>query len=251
MRVGSLRTSIVAGAVVLGVAGLGVVTSAAASSEVGPAVDLGSVSVVKGDEPSSLVRKGSANTGFRLLLPAGATCPGDSPNGQWRIQTFMVPDGVDVGTLQYNGAGPKGENQFPLYTGDNAQRSWVNKLLGLNTSTEPATPVPALPIFSFAAVSVVKVAEGPYRIGVACTLFGATAQYWDTRIAVSGSSLGNESSFRWSVLDLAPPPPSEGVSLLVILAVALVGLLGAAAVVVALLKARSSSHSSPLQKEFQ
>jgi len=224
---------------------------ASASGEVGPAVDLGDVGIVKSDDPDSLVRSGKAATEFRVLLPAGATCPGDSATGQWRIQTFMVPDGADVGSLTYAGAGPTGENQFPLYTGDAAQRSWTNKVLPANTGTDPATPVPALPIFSFAAVSVVKVAEGPYRIGVACTLFGATAQYWDARIEVSGSALGNQSAFRWSVLDLAPPPPSSGPSPWLIAAVALFGLLVAAAIVVALMRARTSSQKALSRKEHQ
>ena len=108
MSRGLLRRLIAAAAIAGSAAGLAIVSPAAASSSVGPAVDLGSVSMVKGDDPNSVVRSGSANTGFRLLLPAGATCPGDSANGQWRIQTFMVPSTVDVGTLKYGGIGPTG-----------------------------------------------------------------------------------------------------------------------------------------------
>jgi hypothetical protein len=230
-------------AVALVVACLVVPAPAIASSEVGPAVDLGAVTLVKGDDPDTPVRSGNADTEFRVLLPAGSTCPGDSPNGQWRIQTFMVPNGVDVGTIKYAGAGPTGPAQFPLYTGDRAQRSWVNKILPLNTSPDPATTVPALPIFGFAAISVVKVPEGSYRIGVACTLFGATAQYWSTLVDITGSAVGNASTFRFTVPGAPAPVASDGPPLWVVLAVGAIGLIGGAVVVAALRRARSTSRT--------
>ena len=218
-------------------------TSAFASSEVGPAVDLGAVTLVKGGDPNAALRSGKADTEFRVLLPAGATCPGDSPNGQWRIQTFMVPNGIDVGTIKYAGAGPTGANQYPLYTGDRAQRSWTNKILPLNTSPDPATTVPALPIFGFAAISVVKVPEGSYRIGVACTLFGATAQYWSTLVDITGSAVGNASTFRFTVPGAPASVASDGPPLWVVLAVGAAGLIGVAVVVTALRRARPTSRT--------
>lgn len=218
--------------------------SVSASSEVGPAIDLGRVTLVKGGDPNATIRNGKADTEFRVLLPSGATCPGDSPNGQWRIQTFMVPNGVDIGTIKYAGQGPTGSAQFPLYTGDHAQRSWVNKLLPLNTSTDPATVIPALPIFSFSAISVVKVPEGSYRIGVACTLFGSTAQYWWTTVDITGSAVGNASTFRFTVPGAPAAVGSKGPSVWVVLAVGSVGLIGLAVVVTALRRASSTSATS-------
>ncbi len=225
--------------------------SASAAQQVGPAVDLGDVSIVKGSDPSSPVRNGKADSEFRVLLPSGSTCPGDSATGQWRVQTFMVPVGVDPGTLKYSGAGPEGTDQFPLYTADAAQHSWVNKVLPLNTSTDPATTIPALPIFSFSAISVVKVTEGSYRVGVACTLFGATAQYWDTVVDVTGSSLGNPASFRFTVPGAPAPPARSGPPVWVVVAISAFGLLGGAALVAALRRARLSSSNELSRKEHR
>lgn len=223
----------------------------AAAASPGPAVDLGNVTIVKADNPGSMLAGGRAGTEFRVVLPAGATCPGDSATDQWRLQTFMVPSAVDVGALEYGGIGPTGADQFALFTADAAQHSWANEILPQNTSDVPATPVPALPIFSFAAVSAVKVSEGSYRVGVACTLFGATAQYWDALIDVTGSALGNPSSFRWTVVGAPPPATGDGPSAWMITALIVVGLLGAGVVVAALRRARTTSSKQLQRKEHR
>lgn len=174
---------------------------------VGSDPDLGDASIRSADEPGRPLEGGDASTPFVVSLPAGATCPGDSAHDQWRVQTFMVPDGVDIARLHYGGIGPDGPDQFALFTADATQRSWDHQVLPPNAVPGAPSPVPEFPAFSFAAVSVVPLTEGRYRIGAACTLFGETAHYWDASVDVSGSSDGVASAFRWTVVPVAVPVP--------------------------------------------
>lgn len=198
------------------------------AAEVEP-TDAGRVLIVDGRDPDRALERGTSTSEFRVLLPSGATCPGDSMHDQWRLQSFMVPAGVDLGTLRYGGIGPEGVDHYALFTADAAQHSYNNELLPPSPSGGVEVNLPALPVFSFEAVSGVPLSEGDYVIGVACTYFGATARYWDTPIVVTGSSAGRSTDFRWRLAsapvsstgaDSSPLWVGMAATLLVVLAVA-------------------------------
>jgi hypothetical protein len=74
---------------------LGFAALTASSAAAAPAA--GTAEVVTPQDGTSSAGKtlanGSGKTRFSLKLPAGAACSGDSTNGGYRVQSFMVPRG--------------------------------------------------------------------------------------------------------------------------------------------------------------
>jgi len=229
----------------LGVCLLGVPSAPrTALAAVGDPVDSGGVVIVDGENPDRPLERGTATSAFRVLLPSGATCPGDSLHDQWRLQSFMVPKGTKIGDLRYGGIGPEGTDQFALFTADAAQHSYNNELLPPSPAGGVEVALPALPVLSFEAVSSVPLSEGEYSIGVACTYFGATARYWDTPIIVSGSSVGRSADFRWRLAtapDVARNAESSPIWVALAAAAFIVALIGA----VVLHRRRRGLHPAP------
>lgn len=115
---------------------------------------------------------GSGTTSFSLRLPAGAACSGDSLDGGYRVQSFMVPAGVDPASLTFGALGP-------LPTGSGAVFRQplfaVNTVAHVNAATdkaeEPGGPGPIInvPNFSLEVFTSVDLPAGEYRVGIACT----------------------------------------------------------------------------------
>jgi hypothetical protein len=171
-----------------------------ASAAVGQPVREGDAVVVDGADGSHVLTHGASATLFSLRLPAGATCPGDSANDQWRVQSFMVPAAVDTASIHYNVAGPDGLNQYPLYMANTAQ--FVDSLT--NQNADPGEPgvIPAIPPMSLGAFPPGILPAGTYRIGIACTLARHTAKYWDTEIVITSSPGDRPSQFVWRLAHL-------------------------------------------------
>src|SRR5262245_682957 len=68
----------------------------------GTPVDKGPVAVVLPTDVDTTVDSGGSGAPFALRLPDGSTCPGDSANDNWRVDSFMVPSSVDPATLEFN-----------------------------------------------------------------------------------------------------------------------------------------------------
>jgi len=49
---------------------------------------------------------GNSSTSFTLRLPSGAACGGDSAHDGYRVQSYIVPSGIDPSTLTFNSSGP-------------------------------------------------------------------------------------------------------------------------------------------------
>ncbi len=146
---------------------------------------------------------GTATSNFNLVLASNGfslaagtdTCPGDS-NGGYRWTSFMVPATVDAATLTYNASGPivVAPNTFaqPLFS--STQSAQVNKAPGLSDGL--ISP----PTFSFLALNSVgtSVPDGAYKIGIACSLAGATAKFWEVPITIANSvTTAGVTTFNW------------------------------------------------------
>lgn len=177
---------------------------AAAAAAVSP-VDAGDVVIVKAGDPSESLTRGDGNTAFLLRLPDSAVCPGDSLHDQWRVQSFMVPVGVDIGTLSYGVIGPEGAQQFALFGADQSASSFANILTPANSVAGQPGRIDAPPPFNLAVAAGEMVATGSYRIGIACTFFRATALYWDTEIEVTQAANGEPGDLSWRL----PGMPAE------------------------------------------
>ena len=178
-------------------------------------VDAGDITLADAGDPSRSVDRGDGNTAFLVRLPQGASCPGDSFHDQWRVQSFMVPAGADIGALAYGVIGPEGTDQYALFGADFAASSFANMLTPANAVAGQPGRIEAAEAFSFAVVAGESLPTGSYRIGIACTYFRATDSYWDAEIIVSESVAADPDQFRWRLAgapEQAPEPADDGVS---------------------------------------
>ena len=161
--------------------------------------------------------EGTHESAFSLRLPRGATCPGDSMNDDWRVQSFVVPSTDDPGSLRYMVTGPEGpENdaRVAIYTSEG--RPYMNQLLGANSTPGQPGQIIESPSFSFKRLPIDYLPSGEYRMGVACTDGkGATAQYWDTLISIESSP----TTMQWKVLQKAENLDKRSNTLWIVLAV--------------------------------
>lgn len=151
-----------------------VVLSTPASVEAG--VRAGAAEIVSPLSGSPL-RSGGSRTAFRVKLPHGAACKGDSARAGYRVQTYLVPETVDPGSLTFDASGPApvdGEFRAPLYDTTANQGSHANKLTAeASPAGGPGTIIQPLPAFDFAAFDPAlgfAFPPGVYNVGVACTL---------------------------------------------------------------------------------
>ena len=157
------------------------------------------------------VLSGNQITPFTFSYTGDNSCEGDSATDGFRVNSFMVPGSVDVSQLIYTAGGPIAPDGVtfarPLFSdASNAPQ------FGRNTAptTGVITGGNLLQPLSFAALAAggIAVPDGAYKIGLACTLFGATEQYWQSLITVSGST-SDPMAFEWA-FGTVPPAPVLG-----------------------------------------
>lgn len=195
----------------------------------------GTAVVVVGEGSSAHRNRGGSATSFSISLPNGASCPGDSRDGGYRVQSFMVPGSFDPATLVYKSIGPQGQNLYPLfdvYTQSFDQRQTANA----DTPGGPGRIV-NIPTFDYKVIPPGTVNSGVYHIGIACTLINRTVRFWSTDIVITLSAADRPAGFTWRV---ANPPPSGGVSAGAMGVAFLLAALAAVAIVV-VYRRRSSS----------
>ena len=167
----------------------------------------GDLTLVDADHRGVVLQSGGSATQFTVDLPKDSTCPGDSENDNWRVQTFIVPEAADPESLQYSVIGPTGTKQYAIY--DIFTSPVVDQLTVPNG--EPGKPgrPSAFPPMSFAVFPPGEIPAGTYRIGVACTWFGATANFWDTEIVIAADANDAPAQLTWR-LPSAPPATLSG-----------------------------------------
>lgn len=195
--------------IVAGLCGLFVMNAGGASAAAITPVDSGDVLIVDANAPSKQLTRGDGTTSFLVRVPDGAVCPGDSFNDQWRIQSFMVPATDDIGALSYGVIGPEGPQQLALFGADAAASSFANILTPANAVAGQPGRINTPPPFSLAVAAGELVPSGSYRIGIACTYFGATALYWDTEIEVTQAADGEPSELSWRLPGVAAEPEEQ------------------------------------------
>jgi hypothetical protein len=165
-----------------------------------PAVREGAVMIADPDRPDEWLLEGDSNSAFALRLPTAASCPGDSRNDQYRVQTFIVPTASDLGSLSYSDVGPTGEHQFALYSATADQTSFAQVLTAPNETPGQPGVILGLPVFGFGVYPADSLPAGRYAVGVACTYFRWTTNYWSTEIDVIDDSSSRPGGFRWAVV---------------------------------------------------
>jgi hypothetical protein len=169
---------------------------------------IGEVTLVEADRRGVVVAEGGSTTEFSIVIPRTSTCPGDSKHDDWRVQTFIVPEGIDPGSVEYGANGPTGERQWALH--DSFSSPVIEALLIPNEAPGAAARIDMFPPMSFRAFPPGEIPPGPYRVGAACTWFGATGPYWDTQVVFSESPTDQPGQLAWSVPG-APETAPDGV----------------------------------------
>ena len=183
----------------------GPVSWAAAPSTVPPvdgqAVDLGDVVPIDPADRATTLAGGVSATVFELQLPADATCPGDSLHDQWRVQSFIIPVDDDPATIPYGVNGPEGTDQYALYEVNTSP--YTDILLRANAGVGQPGVITAVPALSFAVFPPGTLPTGRYRMGIACTYFRTTAQYWDVEVDLTATPDDEPGQMIWRLVD--PP----------------------------------------------
>jgi hypothetical protein len=191
------------------------------SATIDAPVRSGDVVVVSSTDGSHELTHGGSATKFSLRLPPGAACPGDSANDQWRVQSFVVPATDDPSTFKYTSVAPAGDGRYALY--DVQTHPLINSLTQENLAPGQPGVIPAIPPLSFAVFPPGTLPSGTYRVGIACTLFRATAKYWDTQLVLTATPSDKPGQLEWrlaSVPATAINDSSNGSSLWIVAAVA-------------------------------
>jgi len=164
-------------------------------------VDEGSVRVVDIDDLTREFAEGASATVFTLALPEGATCPGDSANDQWRVNSFIIPVDRDPSDLEYLVGDPEGEGNWSLYGVD------TNPLIFEFTIPNVAAGLPGkigeIRPISFGVFPPGTLPEGRYRMGIACAYFADTGTYWDTEIVITTDAADEPGKMTWSIPEAA------------------------------------------------
>jgi hypothetical protein len=166
--------------------------------------DVGDITLSGND--GKVVTSGDGTTEFFVELPDGATCPGDSANDQWRISTFLIPVGDDPLDILFGSTGPEPpwSGSYPLFDHQGLPMSF--KMLRRNDSAGEPGLVEQLDPSSFRMIAENQVVAGRYRMGVACSYFTQTTQYWDAEIDISAApSNVDPAGLTWSMPNVVAP----------------------------------------------
>ncbi len=182
--------------VALSVVGLGISVWNMSFSGVGDAgaaaTDAGEAIVVYpadgGPNAGQPLETGGSTTPFSMKLPQGAACTFDSANGDYRVQSYMVPEAVSPAGLGFDASGPTPQSyagsyadfRMPLW--DITQDEYADR----GTATADPAPGPGqildIPSLFFGVYATGDIPVGTYNIGIACTDPDRVGdKYWNAR----------------------------------------------------------------------
>ena len=155
------------------------------------------------------IRSGDASTRFLVRLPEGSACPGDSVNDQWRVNTFLIPAAQDPLDVLFGSSGPEPpwtSGMYPLF--DNSTNlPIVFTMLRRNPIAGSPGVIESVPETGFGVVADNQFPGGDYRLGIACSYFAQTTQFWDTELTMSAAP-----DVEWSVSVATPAPSTDSES---------------------------------------
>jgi hypothetical protein len=163
-------------------------------------VDLNSVVVVAGDGPNAgkQISDGKGSTSFSFLPQGKSECQGDSAEGNYRIQSFIVPQTVDPKSLTFESTKPAGEGNWALY--DVNTRPYVQDLTSVAVAPGKPGRIDSIPQLSFAVFPPGTLAPGLYKMGIACSLMNDATRIWETTIEITEDLNDSPANIRWTVI---------------------------------------------------
>jgi hypothetical protein len=205
---------------------LGLVSS---PSVAGAAVTASTEVITQPGQLTPLNSGGSATT-YGVLLPSGASCPGDTAHDGYHVFSYLVPEGVSPTAVSFKTGDP---SKFYGYIANGAYFGAVNT--ALDTGAVAALPEAftwsrLTPEELFAKGTTSATWEG----GIACAdVHGHVTDYWNSQIVFTASTT-DHGGFTWRVIQ-TPASTSRDVGLWVGV---VLGLLAVASAVVAIVLGR-------------
>ena len=169
------------------------------ANSAGTKVDSNSLVVVAGDGPNAgkQITGGTGSTSFSFDLDGKSECQGDSADGNYRVQSFIVPQKVDPETLEFESTKPGGEGNWALY--DVNTRPYVQDLTSIADDPNMPGRIDSIPQLSFAVFPPGTLAPGAYRMGIACSLMNVATRIWETNVEIAEDPNDVPANIRWSV----------------------------------------------------
>lgn len=153
--------------------------------------------------------EGGSTTPFRVDIPPGASCPGDSAEDGYRVNSYMVPVAVPALEVTFDGMGPTPASfgtydtfREPLFDIDT--NSFVSRQTANAEAPGDPGPILELPEFSYGVYEPGDLPPGRYRIGITCTLLNEIVLIWDAEVEVTEDADDDPAQIRWRVVS-APP----------------------------------------------
>ena len=126
--------------------------------------------------------------------------------------------------------GPAGDSQIALYNVDTNQ--YVQALTEINTAPGQPGIIPDPPQLSFATYAATDLQPGPHRMGIACTLYNTTTNYWDITVELTRDSSDQPAQIHWtatgssaaSAASSSSSSPWRGIAVVVVIVLAVIAI---------------------------
>ena len=165
------------------------------------AEDAGDVMII-GHESGLQITEGDSLTAFRLVLPDGAACPGDSRHDDYRVQTFLVPETTELSTMEFDSVHPIGDDHnLTMRTVGGSQ--FVHEATAQNSGAGEPGLITPLPPFDLKTWPAEALYPGRWKLGVACTQPSPRIvdRYWDAQIDIVEDTSVEPGQRRFTVVD--------------------------------------------------
>lgn len=211
--------------------------------------DAGDAVVVDPVNTNRQLTDGDSTSSFTFRLPEGASCPGDSANDDWRVQSFLVPAATDISALKFRATRPDGDDYRSLRYLDGD--IFAMELTNPNPGPGKPGEIVALPPMTFAWFPSGSLQPGQYIMGIACTdPSWQVKRFWDVTAELERAPEIEPGGLRWRVVKPSvssspiDSPENEGRAATYI---AVVAVLAGSSIV--LIRRRVRRTTSPRQKE--
>jgi hypothetical protein len=194
------------------------------ASPTGANADSNSIVVIAGAGPNAgkQIAGGTGSTSFSFELNGKSECQGDSADGNYRVQSFIVPETVDPKTLSFESTKPAGEGYWALY--DVNTRPYVQDLTSIADDLNGPGRIDSIPQLSFAVFPPGTLMPGVYRMGIACSIMNDATRIWETTIEINEDPNDSPANIRWAVIGGTTSETESNPALLLALGVIAVAL---------------------------
>jgi hypothetical protein len=148
---------------------------------------------------------GGSATPYGVVLPSGASCPGDTAHDGYHVFSYLVPEGVSPTAVSFKTGDP---SRWFGYIANGAYFGAIN-------TAEDTGAIVALPDdFTWSRLTPQDLfakgtSSATWEGGIACAdVHGNVTDYWNSQIVFTASS-ADSGGFTWRVVQAATPASSN------------------------------------------